>query len=186
MKKVYIILSRTDTTPSRFVKLATGSQFTHSSIALVPCKHKLYSFARRRMHNIFVAGFLHEDVDAFVFGKYPESPCAVYELEVSDEAYGKMADMIKCFEKRYSKYKYSFVGAAASQFGIRRKLKYKYTCSQFVAAVLSRAEAISLPKHPSLMKPMDFTKIDGMKLLYSGTIKNISFEAQNEVEYDKN
>ncbi len=180
MKKVYVVLSRTGTGPSRLIRLATKSQFTHSSLALIPCRHSLYSFARRRLHNFLIAGFFHEDVDAFVFAKYPDAPCAVYEITVSDQAYSKMADKIAEFEKRYSKHTYSFTGIVTTQIGIRRELKYKYTCSQFVSSILQASEEIELPKHPSLMKPIDLTKVSGAKLIYSGTIKNISFNLKND------
>ncbi len=180
MKKVYVILSRTNTQPSKFIKLTTGAEFTHSSIAMTPDKHKLYSFARRKLNNFLVGGFVYEDVDKFIFAKYPYSPCAVYEITVSDAAHIKMSEKLLQFEQKYQKYKYSFAGAAISLFGIRRRLKYKYTCSQFVASLLALSDEVELPKHPSLMKPMDFTKMHNAKLIYSGTINNISFNLQNE------
>ena len=132
-----------------------------------------------------IAGFFHEDVDAFVFAKYPDAPCAVYEISVSDQAYSKMADKIAEFEKRYSKHKYSFSGAVTSQFGIQRNLKYRYTCAQFVASVLQASDEIELPKHPSLMKPMDLTKVSGAKLIYSGALKNISFNLKSSESKDE-
>ena len=181
MKKVYVILSRTGTIPSRIIGLATGSQFTHASLALFPCRHKLYSFARRKMRNFLVAGFIHEDIDSFVFAKHPNSSCNVYEITVSDMAYEKMSDKIASFEQKYLKHKYNFVGAITSQFGIKRTLKYRYTCSQFVSTVLASSGEIELPKHPSLMKPMDLTKIPGAKLIYSGIIKNISFNSKKQI-----
>ena len=172
-----MILSCTGTNPSKLIRIATRAQFTHSSLALTPCRHKLYSFARRRLHNFLIAGFFHEDIDSFVFAKYPNAPCSVYEITVSDLGYEKMVDKISNFEKKYSKHKYSFIGMVTSQFGIRRNLKYRYTCSQFVSSILASSEEISLPKHPSLMKPMDLSKIPGAKLIYSGAIKNISFNS---------
>lgn len=177
MKKVYVILSRTSTKPSNFIKLITGAEFTHSSIAMTPDKHKLYSFARRKLNNFLIGGFVYEDVDKFIFEKYPNSPCAVYEISVSDTSYIKMSEKLLQFEKKYQKHKYSFIGALTSQLGIKRSLKYKYTCSQFVASLLALSDEVALPKHPSLMKPMDFTKINNAKLIYSGTIKNISFNS---------
>lgn len=179
MKKVYVILSCTGTGPSNLIKLATKAEFTHSSIAITPNRHNLYSFARRRLHNIFIAGFFHEDVDKFVFAKYPNAPCAVYEIKVSDEGYNKIASKLISFDKKYKKHKYSFIGALTTQFGIKRNLKYRYTCAQFVASMLCASEEITLPKHPSLMKPMDFTYIPEANLIYYGKLKNIDFRSNN-------
>jgi hypothetical protein len=179
MKKIYVILSRTGTFPSNLIKLATKAEFTHSSIAITPNRHQLYSFARRRLHNIFIAGFLHEDVDKFVFAKYPNAPCAVYEIKVSDEGYNKITNKLIAFDKKYKKHKYSFVGTLTTQFGIKRNLKYRYTCAQFVASMLCASEEVTLPKHPSLMKPMDFADIPEAKIIYYGQLKNIDFKGKN-------
>ena len=177
MKKVYVVLSHTGTAPSRLVKFATKDEFTHSSIAIIPCRHYLYSFARRRMHNVFIGGFIHEDVDKFIFAKFPNSPCAVYEITVSDKGYQNIVDRLdKCNEKS-KKYKYSFIGALTTKMGMKRKLKYRYTCSQFVASLLEASGDVDLRKHPSLARPMDFTKISNANLVYQGPIKNIKFSS---------
>lgn len=178
MKKVYVILSCTGSGPSRFIKLATKAEFTHSSIAITPNRHQLYSFARRKLHNIFIAGFLHEDVDKFIFALYPNAPCAVYEINVTNDGYKKIVNALIACDKKYNKYKYSFLGALTSQLGIKRDLKYRYTCSQFVASLLHITGEITLPKHPSLMKPIDFIKIPEAKLIYNGKLKNIDFKSK--------
>ena len=176
MKSVYVILSCTNTVPSRFIRITTGAKFTHASLAMTPCRHELYSFARRKMYNFLVGGFVHEDIDAFVFAKHRNSSCAVYEITVSDTAYEKMLKKLNDFEQKYSKYKYNFLGALTSLLSIRQNLKYRYTCSQFVATLLSCSEEITLPKHPSLIKPIDLDDLPNSRLIYSGQIKNISFD----------
>ena len=175
MKKVYVILTRTGTAPAQLVRLATRAEFTHSSIAIMPCRHSLHSFGRRNLNNFLISGYLHEDADKHVYAKYPDSPCAVYEICVSNEGYKRMADELSAFNKRYDKHKYSFIGAVTTQFGIKKKLKYRYTCSQFVATILNASGEIRLPKHPSLIKPMDFASISGSKLVFRGKIKDLSF-----------
>lgn len=176
MKKVYIILSCTGTVPSQLIQLATNAPFTHASISMLPDRTKLYSYARRRKNNFLVAGYIHEDIDSFVFAKYPFAPCAVYEIEVSDEGYHKMLKKLAFFDERYKKCKYSFVGAVTSQFRIRKHLKYRYTCAQFVASILDSSGEVKLPKHPSLIKPMDLTRIPYSRLIYNGPLKDIHFK----------
>lgn len=180
MKKVYVILSRTGTGPSHLIGAVTHAEFTHSSLALLPSKHKLYSFARRRMHNFFVAGFIHEDTETFVFAKYSDAPCAVYALDVSDAGYCHMCETVARFDAQYKRFKYNFIGAATSQLGVRLRLKYRYTCAQFVATVLQSSGDVVLPKDASLMKPMDLIDIPGMRQIYRGPLKDISFEKPDE------
>ena len=105
MKKVYIILSCTGTVPSQLIKIATRAPFTHASIALSPHRNSLCSYARRKQNNFLVAGFIHEDIDSSVFAKYPMSPCAVYELDVSYDGYRKMIKKISMFDQEYKKCK---------------------------------------------------------------------------------
>lgn len=179
MKEVFILLTRTGTYPSLLIKMATRAEFTHASIAMTPCKHSLYSFARKKRHNFFAAGFIYEDVDDFMFAKFPNAPCAVYSIKISDAAHEKMLKRIAQFCCPSNKFKYNFIGLLTSQLGIKKKLKKHYTCSQFVASILDSSGEIDLPKHPSLIKPMDLAKIPNSKLIYSGKLKDISFHQQH-------
>ena len=113
-----------------------------------------------------------------MFALYPYTPCAVYELNITNDAYKKIANTLIAFNKEYNKYKYSFLGTLTSQLGIKRDLKYRYTCSQFVAYLLHMTGEVTLPKHSSLMKPMDFIKIPEAKLIYHGKLKNIDFKSK--------
>ena len=180
MKTVYILLSRTGTGASKFIKLATKAEYTHASIALTPSKHRLYSFGRRKLRNFLVGGFINEDVNKHVMGLYPQAPCALFSLSVSDKAYEKMQLMVEQFNNQYDCYKYSFVGAATSFFGIKKRLKYHYTCSQFVATMLYVSDAVELPKHPSLMKPIDFLDIEKLVPVYKGPLSKIDFCPKTE------
>ena len=108
MKKIYIVLSRSETYPSRMIKMITKGEYTHSSIAIVPCRHQLYSFGRKRLNNFLIGGFLEEDVDKFLYAKFPNMPCAVYEVCVSDKGYSEIADRLEVCKIKCHKYKYNF------------------------------------------------------------------------------
>lgn len=175
LKKIYLLLSRTGTIPSRVIHSLVGGTFTHSSIALRPTTAEFYSFARRTMHNPFNAGFITENIHTMVFSKYPDCNCAIYSLEVSDEAYEKLSGIIEHCVNNSERYNYNFLGLIPTRLGIRTNRKYNFTCSQFVATVLLRSGAVELPKHPSLMMPNDFTKLNGAKQIYIGPLKNCNF-----------
>lgn len=184
MKTIYILLSCTGTSTSRFIKMATNAEYTHASIALIPSGHNMYSFGRRRPRNFLIGGFINEDINKHVLGKYPNAPCVVLALDVSDKAYEKMEMMVSEFNRQYDSYKYSFIGAATSFFGIKKNLRYRYTCSQFVASMLYISDAVELPKHPSLMKPMDFLKIPELRLVYKGELSKIRFPKLDTTAHD--
>ena len=182
MKKVYILLSGTGTVPARVIRKIKGGKFSHTSLSLTPETDKFYSYARRRLHNCLVAGFVTENIHTHVFALYPEALCALYALTVSDEAYEKIREMVDECKANYKKATYNFIGLFALGFGIKVKSKYKYTCSQFVAVALERSGEIKLPKDPYLMVPTDFMKIEGIELIYEGVLKDCNFDADTLIQ----
>lgn len=178
-KQVYILLSRTETVPARVIRKLKGDGYSHVSLAIEPSTNKFYSFARRKINNPLIAGFVLEDLHSGVFGNYPNCKSALYSLEVTEEAYQSISTTINHFINNYARSKYSFIGMFALAFGIKIKLKNKFTCSQFVANTLNNAGAIDFPKDPCLMLPNDFSKMPELHLIYEGALKN----CKNEVFY---
>ena len=176
MKKFYILLSRTDTIPARVIRKVTGAHYSHTSFSLYPQTNHFYSYARRHIHLPIFSGFISEDIHTKVFAKYPDTPCELYELEVSDEVYHKAEKLIKYFINHRKKATYSFLGAYGMPLGIPIKRMNKFTCSQFVAFVLHYSGACKLPKDPYLMMPDDFPSLKGVKLIYKGKLKYCKIE----------
>ncbi len=178
MKKIYVLLSRTNTLPARIIRVFTSGEFSHTSISLCPRTDHFYSYARRKMNNPMIAGFISEDIHTKVFAKYPDTHCAVYCLEVSDQGYERAKKLIRYFRAHRKEATYNFLGAATLKAGLTLKRKYKFTCSQFVAFVLHYTGDVVLPKDPYLMLPDDFTKIVGSKLIYDGILKDCQIKTR--------
>ena len=170
MKNIYILLSRTGTVPSRAIHAIKGGAYTHASIALTPQTDEIYSFARRKVRNFLNAGFVVENIHTQIFAHYPDCECAVYSIAISDSAYSRVRAKITEFKENYDKAIYNFLGLFMLIFNIPIKRRWQYTCSQFVAMLLSLTDEIALPKSPSLMLPCDFMNIEGAKLIYKGRI----------------
>ena len=175
LKQIYILLSRTGTVPSKMIYFFTRKHFTHASISLAPQTDCFYSYARRRLHNCLIAGLVRENVHTEVFKMFENGECALYSLEVSDESYDKIAELINHYWSEYDKCTYKFSAIIPMWLGIKQRLNYKMTCSQFVASLIQKSNAYELPKHPSLMHPTDFLQIKEMTLLYTGKIKDCHF-----------
>lgn len=176
-KRVFILLSSTGTVTARVIRKLKGAGHSHVSLALEPSTDKFYSFGRRRLRNPFISGFIVENIHTGVFGKYPDSKSSLYSLEVTEEEYEDIAATIDRFITNYESAKYSFFGMFALGFGIKIKLKNKFTCSQFVANTLDHAKVLSLPKDPSLMLPKDFSNLSELRLIYEGPLKNCNYDA---------
>lgn len=176
MKQVYILLSRTGTVCSRMIHRLTGGVYTHASISLTADTEHFYSYARRVLNNPLRAGLVTENIHSFVFARYPDAPCVLYSIEVSDEAYERIRKRVHFYMEHYPRAKYNFIGAIALRMGIRLRREYRLVCSQFVALMLQESKEIFLPKDPYMMLPGDFQKISNMKKIYSGCLKNCRIE----------
>ena len=87
MKTIYILLTRSGTLLSKLVYSVTGANYTHASLAFDEDLSCLYSSTRKNGYTMFPAGPSREYLDRGVFRLRPEVPCALYALEVSEEAY---------------------------------------------------------------------------------------------------
>ena len=83
--KVYILLSQTGTMPSRFFKAITKAPYNHSSISLNKELTDMRSFARRKLHNTFIAGYVYENVYEKVFMMFDNKKINVCVLEIETE-----------------------------------------------------------------------------------------------------
>lgn len=173
MKTVYVLVSRTDTFLARIIRFATAAKYNHTSICLSPDLDTFYSFARRRMYNPLIAGFIIEKPNAGILGRCGDMPCLLYALDVSDEAYASQTAVIDTCLEDYDLYRYNFLGVPLTMMGIPLERKHHYMCSQFVAFMLRLTGACTLPRPVSLMKPMHFTEILELRLVYEGALSGI-------------
>ena len=176
MKQVYVMLTRTNTVPSSVISKLTPGTYTHTSVALVPRTDGFYSYARRRLHNFFNAGIVQENIHTFVFAQYPNCKCILLSLDVSDEGYERMQQSVAYYWSHYKKARYNFLGVIPIRLGIRIPRKMHFVCSQFVAVTLNASGEITLPKDPLLMMPNDFLKIEGIRTVYEGPLKDCHFD----------
>lgn len=169
-KAIYILLTDTGTWFSRMIKLYTGAPYNHASIALDEELDHLYSFGRKVYTNPFSAGFIHEHVDKGVYLHQKHTSCALYKMNIEQEQYERLRQIIAQFEIFSSKYRYNLLGIFAMAINMELKRSNAYTCSQFVATVLNWSGVSLLDKSPELMRPDDFPKISNLELIYEGKL----------------
>ena len=87
MKTIYILLTRSGTLLSNLVYAVTGANYTHASLAFDEDLSCLYSSTRKNGYTMFPAGPSREYLNRGVFRLRENAPCALYALDVSDEAY---------------------------------------------------------------------------------------------------
>ena len=172
MKNIYLVLTYTGTIPSRVIKSFTKDEFSHISISLDIDLKKMYSFARIRKYNFFIAGFLHEKIDEGTFKRFKNTKAKVYRLEITDEQYSIIENTINEILENKEKYKFNILGLCAVSIHKKVKREYYFYCAEFVKYVMENA--LINTDLPDIVKPDDFKKINGIEEIYSGFLRDYS------------
>lgn len=149
MKTLYIFLTRSGTLLSNLVYSLTGAQYTHISLAFDEDLSTLYSSTRKNGYTMFPAGPSREYLNRGVFLMRENIPCALYALEVTDEAYTRAKRRTQHMMHHGELYRFNSLGLLLCWMHIRWQRRRHYFCSQFVSEVLQKSGALELPaQHP--------------------------------------
>lgn len=170
MKSIYILLTKSDTWVSKIIKLTTDDRYTHASISFDESLQPLYSFSRKYVNAPLPTGLRTEPLTKGFFQKYQYIPCALYELQVSDEVYWTARRQVEHMMEDAPSYRFSVIGLILCRLNIPFHRERRYFCSEFASEVLSRSKALRLPKEPSLMRPNDYTKISALSCRFEGRL----------------
>lgn len=179
--RIYILLSHSGSNFSKTINIFTRAPYTHVSIALDKELNELYSFGRIHPYNPIIGGFVKEDIVNGTYGRFPNTTCALYSLEIEHEQYEKLKCELEKFKKEKDKYGYNLLGVMSAAFNFPLHRKYKYFCSQFVSEVLINSGIRLIDKNPSLTAPMDFRSCEGLEMIYEGYLNSYNNEYSNEV-----
>lgn len=169
MKKIYIILTYTGTILSRIVKIYTRKEYSHVSISLDRNLDQMYSFGRLNPYNPFSGGFVHEGLDRGTFKRFKNTKTKIYSMEIEEEKYEKLEEVIESIQKKKKLYKFNVIGLIAVALNVRIKREKYFYCAEFVKYVLEQSEVVELPE---IIKPDDFTQVNGLNEVYIGRLQD--------------
>lgn len=173
MKKVYIVLSKSDTLPSRVISNITKAEYSHVSISLDNKFKHMYSFGRKYKYAMLPGGFVHESLYRGIMGDSVTMKCAVYELEVTNSSYRKLKWLLNYMSENKGLYSYNAFGLLPSMFGREFERENHFFCSEFVYYALVTSGAIEGLKHPSLVRPMDLCELTDSRQVFKGNIHQL-------------
>lgn len=173
MKTIYILLTRSGTFLSNLVYLINGDMYTHASICFDEDLSSVYSSARKNGETMFPAGPCQESFHRGFYKKNSEIPCALYELQVTEETYEKARQEVYHIIKDADHYHFNIIGLLLCKLNIPFQRRYNFFCSQFVGEILHRSSAVELPKKTSVMRPMDYTTLPQVNCCYKGLLKDL-------------
>ena len=181
MKTLYIFLTRSGTLLSNLVYHITGAQYTHVSLAFDPDLTTLYSSTRKNGYTMFPAGPSKEYLNRGVFRLREDIPCALYALDVTEEAYLRARRRADHMMAHGELYRFNSLGLLLCALHIRWKRRRHYFCSQFVSEVLQKSGSLDLPKRSTLMHPNDYTSLPQLRCLYQGRLGDLPQRQQMEM-----
>lgn len=173
MKGIYIVLSHTGTTLSKIIKAFTKDEFSHVSISLDIDAKEMYSFGRLRAYNAFIAGFVHEYINKGTFRRFRNTMSKIYYLEVTNEQYDKIKNIIEQMKAEKEKYKFNILGLFAAGFHKKIGKKGSFYCAEFVKYLMDEAEIET--NLPEVVKPEDFKQLENLEEIYSGLLRQYPF-----------
>ena len=184
MKKVYIVLAHTGTILSRIIKIVTGAEYTHASIALDEDLEKMYSFGRKYSYIAFIGGFVKEGNSFGTFKRFYNTEISVYELEVTNDQYEKACERIEYVKEHKDEYRFNILGLALAAINKKTNREKTFYCAEFVREVLEKS-GIDTSELPKVIKPEHFKELTGVKLIYKGLFKTYKNRIKNKefIEY---
>ncbi|WP_239254157.1 hypothetical protein [Listeria ilorinensis] len=169
MNAIYLLLTHTKTPFSKAIAKVTGFPYTHVSLALDDSLFYTYSFGRKNQLNPLAAGFVQENLHQPVF---QNATCLVYRLRVSKRQRAQIQELLADIRRNQKSYHYSFLGVISFLFGKKDPRKFHFFCSQFVGIVLQHIAVDLQGKEPYQLLPSDFTHLENLEEIYSGTIRD--------------
>lgn len=173
MKKVYILLIRSNTILSQLIKFTTKAEYTHASISLSENLFPFYSFGRKFTYSVIPAGFKKESLDSGFLKYNKKIPYALYSIDVTDDQYLLAQEYINNIVHSKKRHGFNSLGLFSCKLGIPIKRKNRMFCSEFVASVLNYC-GVGKFKNPTLVQPIQLLNIDGINLIQKGKIEDFS------------
>lgn len=171
-RNIYILLTDTGTWFSRLIKFYTKAPYNHASISLDDNLEELYSFGRKVYYNPLSAGFIKEDLNQGVFLYKKNTKCILYKIAISENQYEEIFQEIDQFKCSPQHYRYNLLGVMGIALNKRIVRENAFTCSQFVASVLTASGIYAFEKYTELITPEDITKIPQLQFIYEGKLSD--------------
>jgi hypothetical protein len=184
MKSVYVILSSTPTIMGKIVRIFTKSSFNHSSISLTENWNEMYSFARYRVSNPLVGGFVKEFPERLSLGKDERVHIKVYKIPVCEKKYDEIKLFIYNIRDDEEKNIYNSLEALGVFFRWKFHAEKAYTCSNFVVKSLVIGDVILLENISKNIIPDEIQKLLDKYLYFNGSLNN--YKPVKGVSFDTN
>lgn len=164
-KKLYVMISRTNTKMGNFIRFFTHYDYNHVSLSLDKDLKSFVSFARIVQDAPLYGGFVTESFERFLH-KGKNSQVKIYEVDITNEKYENLKKLFSLADNPDNGLVYNYLDALMTPVGINVKIKGAYTCLSFANTVLgTKCKSI---------KALSNTLRNN--LIYEGTIRDLGVD----------
>lgn len=169
MKTIYVVITYTGTILSKIIKMYTKSEFSHVSISMDLDLQQMYSFGRLNPYNPIIGGFVHEYINKGTFKRFYKTKAKICALQVTDEQYKNMQEIINKIEREKDNYTFNVIGLFAAGFHKKIGKEHSFYCAEFVKYVIEESGVdLNLPE---IIKPEDFKHVQEFETIYTGLLR---------------
>ena len=174
MSKIYIGLVSTPGLFASIIRRTIKQDYIHVVLGLDAELNEAYSIGRRNPWIPIISGFEKEEKGK-ILSKFPEARYQIFELECTAEQRSMIEQRLKEDWERRFRMHYTIIGLPWLLLNKPFYQKNHYTCSSYLAKVLEDV-GINLfdNKHFSLVTPKDFYEYENKKVIYEGSLRNIT------------
>ena len=166
---LYVVFSTTPFKIGKFIRLITGYNYNHVSISLTKDLKKMYSFSRYFKNAPLHGGFTEESILRYE-NKGKSAKIKICAIPVDENGINQICAILENMNNNHSQYNYNIISALFSLFKKRAIIPYSYTCTEFVAELLSNFKNsfdIDAQKYYSIK---EFDKIFENYKIYEGSV----------------
>ena len=185
-KHIYVVLSSTASKFGRVIRLVTGDEYNHLSLALNSSLDDLCTFGRRKYTTPLNAGFVYEKLEYFTLNKHNTINVKIYKIPVTKRQYNKLIKILKEI-KNDDEYMYNLFSALTYPFIGGFHLYKSYTCVEFVASVLDKSNIVHIEKAYKIT-PNEYGNLLSKYEYFSGNLLDVlnkSGDADEFFEHDR-
>ncbi len=169
MEKIYIALVDTPGLFAGIIRQVIQKDYVHVVLSMDDKLQEAYSVGRRNPFIPFFAGFEKEDKHK-IDEAFPTARYRIYSLDCTKEQKENIWEQLKaCYRNRFS-YHYCILGLPHLMLQKPFYQEGHYTCSSFIARLLSQNDINLFQKHFSLVTPADFYDLKDEDIVFEGLL----------------
>lgn len=134
-KKLYLMISHTDTGIGKLIRFVTGYPYNHVCMTLDPAFRSWFSFARYIQDTPLYGGFIREPVERYL-AKGQRIDVRVFAVDISREIHDALAELFTLAGKQDPRLRYNLFSLVTLAFGVDVPIPGAYTCLGFANRVL--------------------------------------------------